>query len=131
HDALPISHRREEREIDGLLPGGVIEVVETAGRGTAGVDDEDVEGMERAQGVLNEHLTALPRREVSRDRQDVLVPSLPLDLLSHSRDRSLFTAAHCDLCALSREFLGYRATESLRRRCDEGNFAGQSEVHRR
>src|SRR5207247_11109046 len=82
------SHRREEREIDGLLPGGVIEVVETAARGTAGVDDEDVECMERPQGVLNEHLTALPRREVSRDRQDVLVPSLPLDLLSHKIGRA-------------------------------------------
>src|SRR6266487_2106662 len=52
------AHGREEREIDGLLPCGVVEIVESTRRRSACVHDQDVERMERTQGVLHEHFTA-------------------------------------------------------------------------
>src|SRR6266550_5357125 len=83
-------HRGEEREIDGLVPRGVVEVVESAWLRSARVDDEDVDRAEPALGQLNEGLAALLRRNIRGDRQEVLVPGLALDILRRDRDGAFF-----------------------------------------
>src|SRR3989454_5621382 len=118
----------EEREVDGLVPRGVVEVIESPGLRSAGVDDENVDRPKPALRELYERLAAFSSRYVGGDRQQVLVPGLALDLPRRGADGAFLAAAHRDLRFLPCELLGDGATKTLARRRDQDDFSGEAEI---
>ena len=122
------ANRREQSDVDGLLPGGIVEVVESPGRRAAGIRDEDVDGPERVQRRLQQPVAALCCADI-RDRPGDLAAGLLLNALSRALDRCLVTAAHHDARAFARELFRDRACEPFARRRDDRDFSLEPEVH--
>ena len=69
--------RAPQRAVDGGLPGGLVELVEPAGRRSTGVDDEEIEPAECGDRGVDRLARAVRRREVRRDGERCRVAGRP------------------------------------------------------
>ena len=117
-------HRREERELERLLPRRVVEVGERAGLRPARVHDEHVDAAQAFRALVDEPAAAVLGADVGVD-PDSAAAELGRDLL----DPRPVPGADRDLRALADELRGDRAPEPLARGRDEHALAAQAEIH--
>ena len=115
--------RAPQRAVDGGLPGGLVELVESAGWRSAGVDDEQIEPAECGDRGLDRLARAARRREVRGDSGATESLGGRLELLARPPDQP-------GPGALVAERLRDRAAQSAAPAADECPRARQSEVHR-
>jgi len=117
-------HRREQRQLERLLPRRVVEVRERTRLRTAGVHDEDIDAAEGLRGAFDEGPTACLGAHVRGDaRGGADLPRDPFDALALAR-------ADRDARALRDELRGDRAPETFARGGHEHPLVPQFQVHR-